>query len=114
MEALGPGQGQLARHQTTEGPAEQMAFFRQDCGNLLRQPRQSVLTPLVQRAVAKPGQVHQVQPIVSRQLLGNTVPDSTIHAPAMQQHQVLTLAKPLNRYVHLDSRSLFICLEPAC
>ncbi|MNW66280.1 hypothetical protein D3C74_447350 [compost metagenome] len=91
-----------------------MAFFRKDWGNLLRQPGQGVVTPLAKGAVAKPGQVHQVQPIVGRQLLGNAVPDSTIHAPAMQQHQVLTLAKPLNRYAHLDSRSLFICLEPAC
>jgi flagellar motor protein MotB len=64
VKAFRHGQRQLTRHQTTEGPAEQMAFFRQYGRHLLCQPGQGVVCPCLQGAVAKAGQVHQMQPIV--------------------------------------------------
>ncbi|MNP17683.1 hypothetical protein D3C76_1101210 [compost metagenome] len=114
LHPLGMSQRQLARHQATEGPAEQMTTLRQDAGHLLCQPGQGIVASFDQGTVAEAGQIHQMHPIMVRQLLGYAVPDSTIHAPTMQQHQIRPLAKPLNRYAHLDSRSLFIRLVPAC
>ena len=96
-------QGQLACHQATEGPPQQMALLRQDGCHLFSQPGQTVLHLTCQRTVAKAGQIHQMDAIARRQGRHNAMPDRAIHSPSVQQHQIGPLTKPLNRHAHLDS-----------
>ena len=91
-----------------------MTLLWQHGGDLLRQPWQVIVDPLGQRAVAKAGQIHQMNPVMYRQLLGDAVPHCAVHTPSVQQHQIGSLTKLLYRYAHLDSRSLFMLLGSAC
>jgi hypothetical protein len=60
-----------------------------------------------------PWQVDQVQPVMPRQLLTDTAPDTAVHGPAMQHHEIGALAYNVDmESIHIMLLFFMLCVLP--